>query len=138
MRIDGACHCGAIAYEAELDPKKVGICHCSDCQALSASAFRTIAMVSGDNFKLVKGSPKHYVKTAESENARIQAFCAECGSGLYSTTTDAGPKIYNIRIGTTRQRDVLVPEFECWRQSALGWVPEISGTTKFDRNPRLG
>ena len=43
MKIDGGCHCGYIAYEAEVDPDKVRICHCTDCQTLSGSAFRTVA-----------------------------------------------------------------------------------------------
>ena len=34
MRIHGRCHCGFIAYEAEIDPEKVMICHCTDCQTL--------------------------------------------------------------------------------------------------------
>ena len=40
MKIDGACHCGYITYVAEIDPDKAGICHCTDCQTLSGSAFR--------------------------------------------------------------------------------------------------
>ena len=68
MKINGECHCGEIAYEAELDLKKVGICHCSDCQALSASAFRTIAIVQGNTFRLTKGTPKKYVKIGASGN----------------------------------------------------------------------
>ena len=31
MKVDGACHCGSIRYEAEVDPAKVIICHCTDC-----------------------------------------------------------------------------------------------------------
>lgn len=27
MKIDGGCHCGAITYEAEVDPEKTSICH---------------------------------------------------------------------------------------------------------------
>ena len=41
MHIDGGCHCGALTYEAEIDPARVGVCHCLDCQILSGSAFRT-------------------------------------------------------------------------------------------------
>ncbi|CCV10081.1 hypothetical protein MESS4_120202 [Mesorhizobium sp. STM 4661] len=26
MKVDGGCHCGAITYEAEVDPEKVSIC----------------------------------------------------------------------------------------------------------------
>ncbi len=40
MRIDGACHCGFITIEGEVDPEKTTICHCTDCQAGTGSAFR--------------------------------------------------------------------------------------------------
>jgi hypothetical protein len=138
MKIDGSCHCGKIAYRAEVDLEKVGICHCSDCQALSASAFRTVAIVDGDKFEILRGTPKHYIKIGDSGNPRIQAFCRDCGSGLYSTSPGEGPNAYNIRLGTARQREDLVPKFECWRQSALRWLPEIGTTAKFDQGPRLG
>lgn len=135
MHIQGACHCGEIAYEAELDLEKVGICHCSDCQALSASAFRTVAIVSADRFRLTRGRPRQYVKVAESGNPRVQAFCPNCGSALYATDVGDSPNAYNIRVGTVHQRRDLVPKFECWRQSALPWLPENTSTRKFDKAP---
>ena len=46
MKVDGACHCGRITFEAEIDPERVRICHCSDCQVLSGSAFRITAPTS--------------------------------------------------------------------------------------------
>ena len=61
MHISGQCHCGEIAYQGELDPDKVGICHCSDCQALSGSAYRTLGLVDAGNFKVVRGHPNEYV-----------------------------------------------------------------------------
>jgi len=135
MKITGQCHCGEIAYEAELDTDKVGICHCADCQALSGSAFRTIGMVSGDAFKIVKGKPKKYVKVGDSGNPRVQAFCGNCGSALYASDPGDSPKAYNIRLGTADQRHDLAPCFEVWRQSALPWLPENGDTSKFDQNP---
>ena len=137
MKIDGQCHCGAVAYEAELDPEKVGICHCTDCQALSASAFRTIAMVSGDTFRLTKGEPKKYVKVGDSGNRRVQAFCAECGSGLYASDDSEAPKVFNLRVGTVRQRAQIEPKFECWHESAVPWMPELPATVKFGANPAI-
>jgi hypothetical protein len=135
MKIDGSCHCGEIAFEAELDLERVGICHCTDCQQLSASAFRTIAVVEGDSFKLLKGHPREYVKVGDSGNPRIQAFCQNCGSALYATDLGDHPKEFNIRVGTVRQRDQLIPKFECWHASALPWLPELSQTAKYDKNP---
>lgn len=137
MKIDGECHCGQIAFEAEIDPEKVGICHCSDCQSLSASAFRTIAVASADRFTITRGEPREYVKVGDSGNPRVQAFCPNCGSGLYATDAGDDRKAYNIRAGTIRQRHELTPRFECWRRSALPWLSENSQTRKFDRNLEL-
>ncbi|NKB52707.1 MAG: GFA family protein [Rhizobiaceae bacterium] len=135
MKINGGCHCGAIAYEADLDPEKVGICHCTDCQALSASAFRTLAIVSGDKFAITKGVPTKYIKTGDSGNRRVQAFCSNCGSALYASDVGENPKQYNIRAGTIVQRYDLTPKFEVWLHSALPWVSENPLTKKFDKNP---
>jgi hypothetical protein len=44
MKIDGGCHCGYITYEAEADPEKTTICHCTDCRHLS---FRICACPEG-------------------------------------------------------------------------------------------
>ncbi|PRY73733.1 GFA family protein [Marivita geojedonensis] len=135
MKIDGACHCGAITYHAELEPTSVGICHCTDCQALSASAFRSLAIVQSDNFQILTGKPKHYVKVGDSGNPRVQAFCSDCGSALYSCGVEDNPPAYNLRTGTMKQRAKLVPRFECWTQSRLAWVAEIHGATQFEGNP---
>jgi hypothetical protein len=80
MRIEGRCHCGFITYEAEVDPEKVMICHCTDCQTLSGSAFRSVVLTRESGFKLPSGTLKSYVKTAESGARRPQTFCPECGS----------------------------------------------------------
>ena len=79
MKVDGGCHCGRITFEAEVDPAKVLICHCTDCQSLSGSAFRTVVRFrpppSGffrgsqefmlSRLKAGQGSPKPFVPTAE-------------------------------------------------------------------------
>jgi hypothetical protein len=84
MKIDGRCHCGCITYEAEIDPAKVMICHCTDCQTLSGSAFRTVAFSREGSFKLLSGELKIYVKTSESGTKRPQSFCPECGTPMRS------------------------------------------------------
>ena len=72
MKIDGACHCGYIRIEAEADPEKTTICHCTDCQTGTGSAFRVSVPVSGASFKM-SGQPASYRKTtAESGNPRLQ------------------------------------------------------------------
>ena len=48
MKVTGACHCGCITYEAEVDPATVRICHCADCQKLTGAVYRAgIASLPG-------------------------------------------------------------------------------------------
>ncbi len=100
MKIDGSCHCGFIKYEAEVNPEEVYVCHCTDCQSISGSAFRWAVSVPEEDFRLLSGEPKTYVKTADSGSTSHQLFCPECASPLYSTSIGDGPKFYNLRLGT--------------------------------------
>jgi hypothetical protein len=124
MHIDGGCHCGYIKFEAEVDPGKVSICHCTDCQNLTGSAFRVTVPAPKSGFKLLTGEPKIYVKTAESGTKRAHGFCPQCGTPIYATQiTD--PQVYGIRVGTVRQRTQLPPRRQTWCRSALDWSMSI-------------
>ena len=128
MRISGGCHCGYITYEGEADPEKASICHCTDCQTSTGSAFRTNIPVAAADFKMSGGAPAGYVKTtAESGNPRVQAFCPKCGTALYSTSPGDNPAAYIVRIGTLAQRDQLVPKSQNWFRSAQPWITTIAG-----------
>ena len=134
MRIDGACHCGAITIEAEADPDKTQICHCTDCQTGTGSAFRVSIPVPGATFKMT-GQPSIYVKTtAESGKPRVQAFCGKCGSPIYSTTPGDGVQpSYTVRVGILRQRDRLIPRRQNWFRSARPWVTELAAVPKNEK-----
>ena len=123
MKVTGACHCGYITIEGDADPEKVGICHCTDCQTGTGSAFRISVPMDGDKFRMT-GQPTNYVKTtAESGRPRVQAFCPKCGSPIYSTTPGEGQQAsYMVRVGILNQRDQLPPKKQNWFRSARSWV----------------
>lgn len=125
MKIDGRCHCGAITYEAEIDPGAVDLCHCTDCQMLSGTAFRASVPTPAATFLLRGDTLTSYVKTADSGRRRRQAFCGTCGSAIYSADVDS-PSRYILRIGTITQRASLVPGSQIWRRSALPWVDGLA------------
>lgn len=134
MRIDGSCHCGFIAIEGEADPEKVQICHCTDCQTGTGSAFRISIPVPGASFKM-SGQPTTYLKTtADSGRPRVQAFCGKCGSPIYSTTEGDGVQpSYTVRVGILRQRDQLAPRRQQWFRSARPWVTELASVPKNEK-----
>jgi hypothetical protein len=45
MHIDGQCHCGRVTYQADIDPERVSICHCTDCQTLTGSPYRVTVIL---------------------------------------------------------------------------------------------
>ena len=124
MHVDGRCHCGYLSYEAEVDPDSVLICHCTDCQTLSGSAFRvTVTVMRG--FRFLSGEPTTYVKVADSGNRRALAFCPRCGTSVYSRPADGAAGRFGLRVGTLRQRASLAPRIQSWRRSAQDWVDHI-------------
>jgi len=134
MKVDGACHCGAIQIEGEIDPNKVGICHCTDCQTSTGTAFRISVPVPGAAFKIT-GHPTAYLKTtADSGNPRLQAFCGICGTPIYSTSPGDGVQpSYMVRVGILRQRDQLPPKRQIWWRSARPWVTGLDAVPKVEK-----
>ena len=124
MHINGACHCGSISFSAEIDPSRVMVCHCTDCQTLSGSPFRAVVAAPIASFNL-RGEPKSYVKVAQSGNRRAQVFCPECGTPLYATAPENATSVV-IRLGCVEQRAQLKPAVQVWQHSALPWLSELT------------
>ena len=124
MKVHGECHCGNVAYDAEVDPERVTICHCSDCQRLTGTAYRVSVPTRRSDFTLLKGSPATYVKTGDSGAKRAQVFCPNCGSPLYAYAV-GDPVTYGLRVGCLDERHALPPRKRIWCRSALAWSIDI-------------
>ena len=132
MKIEGQCHCGQITYEAVVDPDKVAICHCTDCQMLTGSAYRANIQAPAQTFALRTGQPKIYIKTADSGTKRAHAFCPDCGTPIYSSAiTD--PPTYSLRVGGIKQRAELRPTRQIWCRSALPWSMDLRSVEQVSR-----
>jgi hypothetical protein len=133
MKVSGQCHCGQISFEAEIDPAQVRVCHCTDCQTMSGSAFRSNVNSLPGTFVLKSGTPKTYIKTAESGNKRAQAFCPDCGTPLYASDAVDNPSSVGLRVGALDQRAQLRPSRQIWVRSALPWSMDLSGINRSER-----
>ena len=132
MKVHGGCHCGAVRYEAEVDPARVGICHCTDCQKLTGSAYRVTVRAQSGDFRLLAGTPKTYIKTGDSGAQRAQVFCGDCGSPLYTYAVDEASTI-GLRVGCIDERRDLKPRRQIWCRSALPWVMDIRELPQIER-----
>ena len=134
MKVTGSCHCGRIAYEAEVDPATVSVCHCTDCQKLTGTVFRAGIPSLPGTFQLKSGTPKIYVKTAESGSKRWHAFCPDCGTPIYAAAPEPNPSIYRLRVGAIDQRAAFAPpQRQIWCRSALSWSMDMTNIERAER-----
>ena len=42
MKIEGGCLCGKVRYSADAEPIFVGVCHCTNCQKGTGTAFNVV------------------------------------------------------------------------------------------------
>ncbi|MEM7423808.1 MAG: GFA family protein [Pseudomonadota bacterium] len=136
MEIDGKCFCGFITYRATIDPERIAVCHCTDCQNHSGAAYGVVASVTAD-FELLTGSMKAFVKIADSGARRVLTFCPECGTRIYAKPEGDEPGFWGLRVGTISQRAALPPRMQVWCDSALGWTADLRALPRFPGNPVL-
>ena len=79
MLYQGACECGAVAYEAEADQRDVTVCHCGQCLRTSGHAWASVS-VPADSIRLTHEAGLKWF--ASSDTAR-RGFCTGCGSSLF-------------------------------------------------------
>ena len=82
-RISGGCLCGRTQFETNREPVMQILCHCTDCQTVSGSAFYTAYIVPLESVTLTKGAPGGFsVKSDKGRDTGVGfAKIAEQGSG---------------------------------------------------------
>jgi hypothetical protein len=103
MQIDGQCHCGCVTYRAEIDPAKVSICHCTDCQSLTGSPYRVTVICSAEDVRLTGAAPEIYGKRGDNGRIRNQHFCGECGSPLFTSGEGGQWSGFDVRYPARRE-----------------------------------
>ena len=125
MEVTGSCHCGAITFEATIDPAQVIACHCRDCQAFSGAPLQAVVPTPVGQVTL-RGTPREYVKVAASGNRRALGFCETCGTQLFATEADGPRKELNLRLGCIAERGRLAPVVQIWGESCVPWLSRLA------------
>jgi hypothetical protein len=132
MKVDGTCLCGHVHYEAEVDPNRVALCHCTDCQINSGCLMGWVVQVVDDRFELKSGTLKTFVKTGESGRRRALGFCPECGTRIVAKPVEGEHGVVSLRAGSVRQRDQLRPRAHIWARSAQPWIDDLRELPKIE------
>jgi hypothetical protein len=132
-QITGGCLCGKVRYSANAEPAFVGICHCTDCQKFSGSAFAVVVGVPEAGFS-VQGKLATYSKTGDTGKLVERRFCPECGSSIVEATATM-PGIPMIFSGTLDDPSWVKPAMQLFCDSAQRWVQLGGEMQRFSKMP---
>ena len=132
--LEGGCQCGAIRYEVVGAPLRLVVCHCTDCQRQSSSAFGMTMVVNEDAFRLNKGALKTYASKSAAGRAKLGAFCPDCGTRIYHQTEWRKGKL-SVKPGTLEDTSWLKPDMHLWTRNKQPWVIIPDGVEVFETQP---
>jgi hypothetical protein len=131
--IEGGCLCGKVRYRADTDPVFVSVCHCTDCQHFTGSAFATVVGVRTRALK-VSGPLKTFTKLGDSGKPIHRRFCGECGCAIMDEA-DMLPGVAMVNAGTLDDGSWVKPQSEIYCDSAQPWVRLEGQFKRFAKAP---
>jgi len=122
-KITGGCLCGAVRYstEAEPEPGRTLVCHCTTCQRNSGSAFGIFVFFPADSVT-VAGSLNTYTEPGGASGLPMhRRFCPTCGTPVI-VQREGAPRLL-IAAGTLDDTSIVRPAINLFCASAQSWVP---------------
>jgi hypothetical protein len=131
--IEGGCLCGRVRYGAHAEPVFVGVCHCTDCQRFTGSAFATVVALPAAALKIT-GTLKTFTKSGDTGKSMHRRFCPECGSCIMDEA-DGLPGIVMLNAGSLDDPSWVKPQSEVYCDSAQPWVRLGGEHQRFGKMP---
>ncbi len=131
---EGGCQCGDVRYRLEGEPLELAVCHCSQCQRQSGSAFGMSLIVPRDVFRLLSGEPRTFTRACASGRTLDCAFCPRCGTRIYHEGRFM-EAVVSVKPGTLDDTSWLRPHVHLWTRSRQPWVPIPGGARCFEAEP---
>lgn len=129
----GGCACGAIRFKVTAAIVGVGVCHCTDCQKASGGPPNYVALAPSAGFEVTKGEARLYATPGDSGQLAKRAFCAECGTPLWSYPP--GAPLVAIKLGALDDNADLAPMMHLYTSSAKPWHLMHEGLPQFPKMP---
>ena len=115
LPIEGGCQCGAVRYRAIGAPLVFYLCHCTECQRHTSSAFGESLRFEATDVD-ISGEAAATWRGASSGRRRFGHFCPSCGVRLVHGSE--GGEELNIKAGTLDDTSWLRPAGHIWARSA--------------------
>lgn len=135
LPLTGGCQCGKLRYRLTGRPIMFYLCHCTECQRHTSSAFgESLRMRSAD----VAFTGEQAVATwiSDAGNKREGRFCPSCGVRVWHGA--AGADTGNIKAGTLDDTSWLVPAGHIWTRSKQPFMAVAADELDYAKQPDDG
>lgn len=112
----GGCRCGETRIEVTKAPLIASACHCTGCQAMSASAFSLTLSLPADGFAVTAGKPVLGGLTRDQHH-----FCPRCMSWMF-TRPKGLDWLVNLRPTMLDEHRGFAPYVETFTSEKLPWA----------------
>ena len=120
MAHTGRCLCDAVTLSIASDPIGARTCWCRDCQKFGGGNGTTNAFFRAADISH-SGELSWYDSVADSGNRTRRAFCANCGSHVFTQGSGA-PHLRGVRVSMLDDRELVAPQAVIWTDSAPRWA----------------
>ncbi|HXO01301.1 MAG TPA: GFA family protein, partial [Stellaceae bacterium] len=121
---------------ADAEPIFVGVCHCTNCQKGSGTAFNAVVAMPKPAVGLT-GTVSTYEGRGDTGNATYKHFCPECGSPIAEEAAVMAD-VMMIAIGTLDDPSAVQPAMQIYCDSAQPWALLEGGIQRFPKMPMPG
>jgi hypothetical protein len=131
--LPGGCLCGRVRYRLREAPIAFYVCHCTDCQNESGSAFGLSMIVRREAIEELQGELQRVAVSMEDGRTKQSIRCAHCGTRLWGEPVKV-PQVRTLRPGTLDDPYTYEPFGNMWTKRAHPWVAFPPGP-RFEGQP---
>ncbi|MDF1607940.1 GFA family protein [Hoeflea sp. YIM 152468] len=132
LPLTGGCQCGLIRYRLRGRPLVFYLCHCSECQRHTSSAFGESLRFRSADLEVEPGLHR-ISRTSETGKQRQGWFCPQCGVRIWHGT--AGSPEINIKAGTLDDTSWLIPAGHIWARSKQPFIQIADDELQYQTQP---
>jgi hypothetical protein len=136
MKLEGGCLCGKVRYSADAEPIFVGVCHCTNCQKGTGSAFNSVIAVPKPAISMT-GALSTYEGRGDTGSATYKRFCPECGSPVAEEAAIMADVVM-IPTGTLDDPGAIKPVMQIYCDSGQSWALLGGEVQRFPKMPGPG
>jgi hypothetical protein len=131
--LKGRCACHAVEYEVSDDFVVAFICHCSNCRAMTGSAFLPWGEIEREKFNITKGAASLTLLGEEREDHEMR--CGVCWSLVCWTRTTREGAYVRVPYGTLVDEPALKPMGHMFVGSKAPWYEILDDLPQHDEYP---